>query len=199
LAQSEQKKYEIDLFWLFISLLFVGASIWLGVNNSRLSKKDQQNIATQAVLRAQRDSLVVKSDALQEKIVLLEADVKKANLNTQESENRAYAYKKRYEAIQSIHPGVDTVTLYLNCDTLNQIYENHIEILKTNVYSYARLSDSLRVQTSYLLQEQGISTALITVQAEELIKVRGKLRRAKIFNWTMGGLLVGAVTIIAVQ
>lgn len=202
MANSESKNI-INFNWVSVILIlaFLSSSIYLGVRTSRLSKKDQQNIATQAVLESQRDSVKAVAQRLKQRVIILEADVVEANQNSNQAEKTALQYKRKYiELKQNTPPSpCDTFVVLKECDKQLQTYENFIAILKANVLSYSRLSDTLRIENKYLNNAYDLCEKLSASQKDELTKVRGKLRRHKTLNWALGGLVAGAAIIIFAQ
>ena len=203
MEQSSQPKKIIEFNWWSIMLIlaFLSSSIYLGVRTSRLSKKDQQNIATQAVLESQRDSVKAVAQRLKQRIVLLEADVVEANQNSNQAEKAALQYKRKYIELKQATPPspCDTFIVLKECDKQLQTYENFIAILKANVLSYSRLSDTLKIENKYLNNAYDLCERLSASQKDELAKVRGKLRRHKTLNWALGGLVTGAAVVILLK
>jgi hypothetical protein len=88
-------------------------------------------------------------------------------------------YRKKYEELKNT-PNVPDTVLVEDCEQLVLRYDNYVEILKANVLSYKKLSDTLQLENTYLDQAYGICVTLSADQKEELAKTRNKLKRSKI-------------------
>lgn len=200
MGQSDQPKKVIEFNWLSVAIivLLLGGSIFLGVRTSKLSKKDQQNIETQAKLEVQRDSAKAQADFWKKEADKLQVKVEDANKNTKDAEQKVYVYRQRYNALKNKPEIHDTVKV-VECDKLVERYDNYVEILKRNVASYAHLADTLQLQNKYLDEAYVLCVTLSTQQKEELQKTRTKLRRSKILNWLTSGLFVGSVAVLIAQ
>lgn len=202
MATSENKKvFELNWASVLLILLFLSGSVYFGIRTSHLTKKDQQNIAVQAVLEAQRDSVNAVAQRLKQRIVVLEADVVAANQNSTQAEKTALQYKRKYiELKQSAQPSpCDTFIVLKECDKQLETYENFIAILKANVLSYSRLSDTLRIENKYLNDSYALCEKLSNTQKDELTQLRNKARRYKGINFGLMGVLVGAAVVIIAQ
>lgn len=203
MAQEKESKKVIEINWFSLMLIFIfmAGSIFFGVRSSRLSEKDQQNIAQQAVLLAQKDSIEKQVVVYQERIKILEAEVNSANSNTSQAEKSALQYKRKYLELKEATPPspCDTFVVLRECDKQLQVYENFIAILKANVLSYSKLSDTLRIENKYLYQQKSIANDLIGFQKKELTTTRNKLRRSKILNWGLAGLATGAIVVLVAK
>jgi len=199
MAQSEQSKKVIEFNWLsvLIILLFASACVYLGVNSSRLSKKDEINIAVNAVLKAQRDSVKADADRVRERVKILEAEVEEANKNTASSDAQVLAYRLKYKELLNKPEVHDTIKV-VECDQLVERYDNYVTILKANVLSYSKLTDTLQLENKYLLDAYGICVTLSTNQEKQISDTRAKLRRSKILNFGLAGTLAGAVVALLV-
>jgi len=201
---SNQSKKEVINFnwWAILLILAFGAgSLYFGVRSSRLSKKDEQHVARQSVLEAQRDSVRAKADKLEAKIVILEAGVKQANKNTDVAENTVAIFKKKYLDLKNQVPPspCDSFPVLVECDKQLEYRDNFITILKANVLSYSRLTDTLQLKNKYLDSAYGLCLKLSTDQKEELTDTRKKLRRGKILNFGLTGALAGAIVVLFVK
>lgn len=196
MAQSDQpKKFEFNWVSILIIIGLAATSMYFG---SRLSKKQQQNIAEQAVLKAQADSAKAVADRFEKRIKVLEVEVEDANKNTTDAEKQISAYKKKYRELLNVPSVHDTVKIE-ECDKLVERYDNYVTILKSNVLSYKKLADTLQLENKYLDDAYAICATLSTKQEEELVQTRSKLRRSKIANFGFGGALIGAAVILLVQ
>ena len=199
MEQSDKKKKVLEFNWLsvLIILIFAASSVYLGVNSSRLSKKDEVNIAKNAVLKAQRDSIKSDADKIKIRVKILEADVKTANKNTASAESQVSAYKKKYKELLNSPVVHDTVKIE-ECDKLVEQYDNYTTILRANILSYVRLTDTLQIHNKYLENAYGLCVELSKNQEEQLGTTRAKLRRSRILNFGLGGTLLGAVVVLFV-
>ena len=202
MAQSDQPKtIKINYVYVLIILLFAGVGIFFGLKTSRLSKQMEKDIALQAVLKAQRDSLVSKAFKLEKRVVILEAEVNKANKNTTNAEGYVKLYKSKYLELKNQTPPspCDSFPVLAECDKQVLRLENFVDILKANVASYGRLADTLGIQNTYLQDANKICTQFTGNQSTELTQLRKKVRTHKILNWGMGGFIVGLTTILLLQ
>ena len=202
MAQSDQPKtIKINYVYVLIILAFAGVGIFFGLKTSRLSKQMEKDVALQAVLRNQRDSLVSKAFKLEKRVVVLEAEVNKANKNTESAEKYITLYKNKYLDLKNQTPPspCDTFPVLIDCDKQVIRLENFVDILKANVASYGRLADTLGIQNTYLQDANKICTQLTGNQSTELTQLRKKARVHKVLNWGMGGFIVGLTTILLLQ
>ena len=147
MAQSDQPK-KMEFSWVSL-LIIIALAVTSAYFGSRLSKKQQENIAEQAVLRAQRDSTRVVADRLEIRVKVLEAEVDDANKNTTDAEKQVSAYRKKYKELLNVPAVHDTVKLE-ECDQLVERYDNYVTVLKSNILSYVKLTDTLQLENKYL-------------------------------------------------
>lgn len=195
---SQSKTIKINYVYVLIILLFAGAAVYFGIRTSRLSAKMEKDIAAQAVLKAQRDSIIAKATKLESRVVVLEAQVQQANKNTATEESKVRLYKSKYLELKN-KPDVPCDTVLQNCDSELERYENFVEILKANVASYGRLADTLQLQNDYLKQANEICTQLTGNQSDELTTLRKQARKHKIALWGSGGIIAGMLAILLLQ
>ena len=195
---AQDKQIKINYVYILIILLFAGVGIFFGLKTSRLSKQMEKDVALQAVLKAQRDSLVSKAFKLEKRVVVLEAQVQDANKNTTNAEGYVRLYKSKYLELKN-KPDVVCDTILQDCDKQLVRYEAFIDILKANVLSYGRLADTLKLENKYLKDASVICQHLTANQSDELTGLRKKVRTHKILNWGMGGFIVGLTTILLLQ
>ncbi len=195
--EASDNKKVIEINWVSILLILAasGLAIFFGVKTSRLSAKQERDIAEQAVLKAQRDTAYAKVVLYAERVKVLEADVKEANKNTSDAEKSVTNYRKKYNELKNKPDVPDTIKV-VECDELLGRYDNFITVLKSNVASYSRLADTLKLENKYLAESYKLCLTLSDSQAIELTKTRKQLRKSKILNWGAGGMLVGAIVVI---
>jgi hypothetical protein len=136
-----------------------------------------------------------------ERIVVLEADNQLANKTTADAEKIALQYKRKYLDLRNATPPspCDTSPVLINCDRQLLIYENFISILKSNVLSYSRLSDTLRLANKYLDESLAICDMLVDDQKKELTDLRRSGKRGKTLNWSLGSAVVAAIIVLLVK
>lgn len=195
---EDKKVFEMNWWSIAIILILLGGGIFFASKSARLSKKDAEHIAAQAKLEVVKDSLQKKASTLEVRVKVLEADVQQANKNTASKEKEVLSYRNKYLALKDQPTVHDTVKLQ-ECDQLVLRYDNWITILKANVLSYSKLSDTLRIENTYLTDALKASDKLISDQREELVADRAKLKRSKIFNWSFGGLAAGMLIVLIAQ
>lgn len=204
MEQSEQINKVAEIGWpsIVIIVIIAGLCLFFGIKTSRLSAKDEANIAKQSVLASQRDTAYAKVLLYAKRVNILEADVKEANSNTNDATNSMANYRKKYNELRNKPEVHDTVKV-LECDDLLVRSDNFITILKANVASYSRLADTLQLENKYLTDSYQLCLTLSKSQAVDLTATRGKLRRSKILNWgeggVVGGLTVGMVVVLLSQ
>jgi hypothetical protein len=203
MTQEKETKTVVNYNWLelLILLIFIGGVIYLGISNSKLKDKNEKHIAKQAVLEAQKDSLQRQNVFYKERIVVLEADNQLANKTTADAEKIALQYKRKYLDLRNATPPspCDTSPVLINCDRQLLIYENFISILKSNVLSYSRLSDTLRLANKYLDESLAICDMLVDDQKKELTDLRRSGKRGKTLNWSLGSAVVAAIIVLLVK
>lgn len=195
---AQSKKIEITWQAIVVLIIAGGIAVYFGVRTHRLSKQDEAHIAVQAILESQRDSSYAKAVKLAEENRILKAKADSANKNTEVYQLSLSVYKKRYEELKN-KPEVHDTLIVQECDELLVRYDNFIVILKANVLSYSRLADTLQLENKYLKEAYGISLTLNNDQKRELEKLRGRNRVSKILNWSLGGVLTGAIAILFIQ
>jgi hypothetical protein len=141
---------------------------------------------------------VSKAFKLEKRVVILEAEVNKANKNTTNAEGYVSLYKSKYLELKN-KPDVPCDTVLIDCDKQLIRYESFIDILKANVASYGRLADTLGIQNTYLQDANKICTQLTGNQSTELTQLRKKARVHKIALWGSGGVLAGMLAILLLQ
>lgn len=196
MAQPDQPK-KIEFNWVSL-LIIIGLAVTSAYFGARLSKKQQENIAEQAVLQAQRDSTIAVAKRLEVRVRVLEAEVDEANKNTNNAEKQVLSYKKKYKELSGLPAVHDTVKIE-ECDKLVERYDNYTTVLKANILSYIKLTDTLQLENKYLGEAYAICVTLSTKQGEELTQTRSKLRRSKIVNFGMSGALAGAIIVLLVR
>jgi regulator of replication initiation timing len=203
MTQEKETKTVVNYNWLelLILLIFIGGVIYLGISNSKLKDKDEKHIAKQAVLEAQKDSLQRQNRVYMERITILTAEVSAANKNTYTSEQNALQYKRKYLDLKgSIQPNIcDTFIILRECEKQLGRTENLVAIMKANVLSYAKLSDTLRLSNTYLTEALATCDLLSADQKKEVMDLRKKVRRRGLMNAVIGGILGGVVIILAVK
>lgn len=208
MAQSDNKTrkiIELDWISLLLILVLMGFAIYFGVKyysrNSEATANEQQHIQKQAILEYQKDSLQKQIKPLQERIVLLEADVQLANKNTSDASKTALEYKKKYLEAKAtkIPDACDSSEILQSCEKALSINENLVLIMKANVLSYAKLSDTLRLQNTYLSNALTTCDLLVEDQKKEVGDLRKKVRRRGMMNAVIGGILGGVIIILAVK
>lgn len=200
MEQSDQSKKVFQLDWVsvLIILAFASGCIYFGVRTSKLSKKDEANIAAQAVLQAQRDSTKVIADRMAARVKILEVEVGEANKNTADVEKQLMSYRKKYQELSSL-PAIHDTVVVEECELLVERYDNYVTILKANILSYSKLTDTLQLENKYLKDAYSLSVALANKQKDDLTKARGQVRRHKIANWGLGGALGGAIIVLLLK
>ena len=198
---AQDKQIKINYVYVLIILAFAGVGIFFGLKTSRLSKQMEKDIALQAVLKAQRDSLVSKAFKLEKRVVVLEAQVQDANKNTTNAEGYVKLYKSKYLELKNQTPPspCDTFPVLVDCDKQLIRYESFIDILKANVASYGRLADTLQLQNTYLKDASVICQQLTSNQSTELTSLRKKARVHKIMLFGETGILAGMIAILLLQ
>jgi hypothetical protein len=203
MTQEKETKTVVNYNWLefLILLIFIAGSVFFGIKTARLTEKDTKHIAKQAVLEAQKDSLMKQNKLFVERITMLEADVQLANQTTEKAEVNALQFKRKYLDLKNATPPspCDTSPALINCDKQLLVYENFITILKSNVLSYSRLSDTLRLQNTILTDAMSTCDLLVADQKQELTTLRKQAKRGKTLNWTLGGFFAGDIVILLVK
>ena len=200
-ASDNKKVYEMNWASILLILIFLGGGIFFGIRSARLSKSDQKHIAEQAVLIAQRDSIAKQVVVYAEKVKVLEAKVQQANKNTSVTEANVAMYRRKYLELKNQVPPspCDTFPVLTGCETQLRYADNFIAILKANVLSYSRLSDTLQLENTFLLREKSISDVLLSKQKESLYTTQNKLRRSKALNWITSGVAAGMLVFLIAQ
>lgn len=202
MAQSDSKPV-INYNWLefLILIVFIGGTVFFGIKTSRLTEKDTQHIQKQAILEYQKDSLEASIKLLGERIELLEADVQLANNNSSDASKTALEYKKKYLEAKAtkIPDACDSSEILQSCEKALSINENLVLIMKANVLSYAKLSDTLRLQNTYLSEALDVCSLLTEDQKKEVGDLRKKVRRRGMMNAVIGGILGGVIIMLAVK
>ena len=194
MAQSGEKKIEINLVYLFTVVVAMAAVFALGIRSNNLSKKQEQAVAENAVLTDNIKQKEVVINSLSDSLVVLKRKVNESDVVSAELGAQVTTLKIKYEALQLIEPSpCDTFVKYVECDQLVDLYENYVEALKLNVQIRQNTIDTLQLQNTYLEEAYKTSLQLSDKLQSELLKNKTALRRSRTLNYVTSSAAVVSI------